>query len=250
VPVLDINCDMGESFGAWNMGQDNAILDHVTSANIACGFHAGDPMVMQATVHAAVARGVAIGAHPGLPDLQGFGRREMVMSPAEIYALTLYQIGALHAFAQAAGTRVHHVKPHGALYNMTARQRSVADAVAHAVFDFDPRLQIYVANDSMMQAARAKGLPVAYEVFADRSYQDDGTITPRSQPGAMIEDESVALAQVRRMVFEGRVRAQSGQDVAIRADTLCIHGDQPGALRFAQLLHQALSQDGVTLQAT
>lgn len=241
---------MGESFGAWTMGNDLAILDHITSANIACGFHGGDPDVMLATVRAAVARGVTIGAHPGLPDLQGFGRREMIMRPEEIYALVIYQVGALQGFAQACKTRLHHVKPHGALYNMTAEKRDIADAVAQAVFDVDPALQVYVANENMTQAALAKGLPIACEIYSDRSYQDDGTLTPRSQPGAMIEDVETSIAQVTRMIFKGKVRALSGRDVDIRADTLCIHGDQPGALTFAQQLRGALTTAGVGLHTT
>jgi len=250
MPTIDLNCDMGESFGAWTMGNDLAILNCITSANIACGYHGGDPDVMLATVRAAVQRGVAVGAHPGLPDLQGFGRREMIMSPAEIYALVIYQVGALLGFAQASNTRLHHVKPHGALYNMTAKKLDLAQAVAQAVHDVDPTLQLYVANANLTQAALEKGLPVAYEVFADRSYQDDGTLTPRSQPHAMIEDVDTSIAQVRRMIFEGKVRALSGLDVDIRADTLCIHGDQPNALPFAQQLRAALTRDGVTLQTT
>lgn len=250
MPTIDLNCDMGESFGAWKMGCDLEILDQVTSANIACGFHAGDPDVMLSTVRAAVARGVALGAHPGLPDLQGFGRREMVMTPSEIYALVVYQVGALQGFAQAANTRLHHVKPHGALYNMTTKNLELARAVAQAVFDVDRSLQIYVANANITAAALDLGLTVAYEVYADRTYQDNGTLTPRSQPHAMIEDVDTSIAQVRRMISEGKVKALSGLDVDIRADTLCIHGDQPGALNFAQRLREALTRDGIELKTT
>ena len=215
MPTLDMNCDMGESFGPWNMGDDLAILPHVSSVNIACGFHAGDPDVMLATVKAAVAHGVAIGAHPGLPDLQGFGRRAMAVSAQEVYAMVVYQVGALRGFTSAAGTTLRHVKPHGALYTMTAASRALADAVAQAVFDVDPTLMMYVANANMTEASRDKGLPLVHEVFADRSYQDDGTLTPRNQPHAMIEDVEQSIVQVKRMVHEGTVVALSGRTIRI-----------------------------------
>ncbi|MEF7616746.1 5-oxoprolinase subunit PxpA [Aquincola sp. MAHUQ-54] len=246
---LDLNCDMGEGFGAYAMGNDIAILDHVTSANIACGFHAGDPPTMRRVVGAALARGVAVGAHPGLPDLQGFGRRAMQVSPAEAYAMVVYQVGALMGFAQAAGGRLNHVKAHGALYNMAAKDRALADAIAQAVRDVDPSLVFFgLAGSEMIRAAEALGLQAAAEVFADRSYQDDGSLSPRGQPGAMIEDPAQSLAQVRQMLA-GSVRAVSGRIVPLQADTLCIHGDQPGALEFARTLREALRGDGVVLQA-
>jgi UPF0271 protein len=250
MPSIDINCDMGESFGAWNMGADEAIMPHITSANIACGFHAGDPGVMLSTVRLALRHGVALGAHPGLPDLQGFGRREIVMNAAEVYALVAYQVGALQGIAATQGARLHHVKTHGALYGMTGRSRALADAVAQAVFDIDPALQVYVANRHMTDAALVLGLKVAYEVYADRSYQDDGTLTPRSQPHAMIEDPDLATAQVRQMVLQGSVRALSGKDVPLKADTLCVHGDQAGATVFAQQIGAALRADGILIAAT
>ncbi|MBK1713307.1 LamB/YcsF family protein [Rubrivivax gelatinosus] len=247
--TLDLNCDMGEGFGAWTLGDDLALLEHVTSANIACGFHAGDPQTMRRVAGAAVARGVRVGAHPGLPDLQGFGRRVMQVSPADAYAMTVYQVGALAAFVHAAGSRLNHVKPHGALYNMAARDRALADALAQAVHDVDPGLVFYgLAGSEMVAAAAARGLQVAEEVFADRAYDDDGSLAPRGTPGAMIEDEQAALAQVRRML-DGHVQARSGRLVALRADTLCLHGDQPGALAFARGLRQALAADGVQFEA-
>jgi 5-oxoprolinase (ATP-hydrolysing) subunit A len=247
--TLDLNCDMGEGFGAYTMGNDIEILDHVTSANIACGFHAGDPPTMRRIVAAALAKGVAIGAHPGLPDLQGFGRRAMQISPAEAYAMVVYQVGALAGFAQAAGGRLNHVKPHGALYNMAVKDRSLADAIAQAVFDIDPKLVFFgLAGSEMINAANALGLRSACEVFADRSYQDDGSLSQRGTTGAMIEDAEQSLAQVRQMLT-GSVRAVSGLNVAVRADTLCLHGDQPGALEFARHIRSALTADGVTLQA-
>jgi len=247
---IDLNCDMGESYGAWRMGDDAALLDHVTSANIACGFHAGDPATIHRTVEAAVAKGVAVGAHPSLPDLQGFGRRAMAISPAEAYDLVVYQIGALDAFARACGGRLAHVKAHGMLYNMAAKDRALADAIASAVRDVDRALVLFgLAGSELIRAAEAAGLTAAAEVFADRTYQDDGSLTPRSRPGAMIEDVAVSVAQVRRMVLDGTVRAVSGAAVPVRADTLCIHGDQPGALEFARRIRAELEQAGVEVKA-
>lgn len=248
MPTIDINCDMGESFGPWVMGDDLALLKYVSSANIACGFHAGDPSVMLTTVRAAIAAGVAIGAHPGLPDLQGFGRRAMAMSSEEVYALVLYQAGALQAFAKSQGGKLHHVKTHGALYNMTARDPALAKAVVQAVRDLDPALSVYVSNEAIAKASVDAGLKTIYEVYADRSYQDDATLTPRSQPHAMIEDVDQAIAQVNRMVKEGVVRALSGKEVSVTADTLCIHGDQPGAVAFARSIRAALSREGIEVR--
>ena len=247
--AIDINSDMGESFGAWNMGDDALLMQNISSANIACGFHAGDPDVMLETVRCAVTNNVAIGVHPGLPDLQGFGRREMALTPSQVYALTLYQVGALNGIVRAQGTRLHHVKTHGALYGMTSRRPDMARAVAQAVYDIDPTLSVYVANPNMEQAVRELGLPVVCEVYADRSYQDDGTLTPRGTPGAMIEDVEQAIAQVLQMVQTGTVMALSGKKVKISADTLCIHGDQPGAAKFAARIRTALLAEGIQVRA-
>jgi UPF0271 protein len=247
---IDFNCDMGEGYGAWRMGDDAALLDHVTSANIACGFHAGDPATIHRTVRAAVEKGVAIGAHPSLPDLQGFGRRAMTIKPAEAYDIVVYQIGALDAFARACGGRLAHVKAHGSLYNMAAKDRALADAIAGAVRDVDRSLVLFgLSGSELIRAAEAAGLSAAAEVFADRSYQDDGSLTPRGRPGAMIEDVEASIAQVKRMVLEGKVRSVSGKDVRVRADTLCIHGDQPGAVEFAKRIRAALAQSGVEVKA-
>jgi len=247
---IDLNCDMGEGYGAWRMGDDVALLDHVTSANVACGFHAGDPATMRRTVRAAVEKGVAVGAHPSLPDLQGFGRRTMHISPEEVYDLIVYQVGAADAFARASGGKLRHVKTHGALYNMAAKDRALADAIAQAVRDVDPTLVLFgLSGSAQIAAAEAAGLTPAAEVFADRSYQDDGSLTPRGRPGAMIEDVEASIAQVKRMVFDGIVRAQSGKEVPVRADTLCIHGDQPGALEFARRIRAALEQAGAQVRA-
>lgn len=246
---IDLNCDMGESFGAWKMGQDQDILPYVTSANIACGFHAGDPGVMRATVAAAIKHGVALGAHPGLPDLAGFGRRNMDISPDNAYDMVVVQVGALAGVAASQGGKLHHVKAHGALYNMAAKNPELAQAVAQAVYDVDRSL-IFYALASSVQAyiAREIGLNVAEEVFADRSYQADGSLTPRKQPNAMIVDPAVSIRQVVRMITEGKVAAVQGDDVVVKADTLCIHGDQPGAVLFAQSIRQALKEQGIAVR--
>jgi UPF0271 protein len=228
------------------MGNDVAILDHVSSANIACGFHAGDPVTMRGVVSTALAKGVKVGAHPGFQDLVGFGRRRMQVVPEEAYAIVVYQVGALAGFAAAAGGRLHHVKAHGALYNMAARDRALADAIAQAVHDVDPGLVMFgLAGSEMIGAARRLGLRCAAEVFGDRTYQEDGSLSPRNLPGAMIEDAEVAAAQVSRMATEGVVRSTSGKDVRVQADTLCIHGDQPGALAFVKRIRQELAAAGI-----
>ena len=247
---IDLNCDLGESFGAWRMGDDAALLALVSSANIACGFHAGDPSIMRDTVAQALAHGVALGAHVSLPDLQGFGRREMCVTPAEAHALTLYQIGALHAFARAAGTLLAHVKPHGALYNMAARDRLLADAIAHAVRAFDPRLRLFgLAGSALLDAGRALGLPLAAEAFADRRYRADGSLQPRREAGAVIEDVAAATAQALGMVNDGAVAAVDGGRVALQADTLCLHCDGAHAVLFAGTLRRALESAGVHIAA-
>lgn len=245
---IDLNCDMGESFGAWRMGNDLEILDYVTSANIACGFHAGDPATMHRTVDAALARGVAVGAHPGLPDLQGFGRRTMALTPGEAYDIVVYQVGALAGFAQTSGGKLSHVKAHGALYNMAARDFRLSEAIAQAVHDVDRDLVLFgLAGSETIRAALIVGVRAAGEVFADRTYQDDGSLTPRGRPDAMIEDVETAVGQVKRMVNEGVVRSTSGNDVRVQADTLCIHGDQPGALAFVKRIRAELERDGVAV---
>jgi len=247
---VDLNCDLGESFGAWTLGQDAAILPFVTSANIACGFHAGDPTVMKQTVRAALSHHVALGVHPGLPDLVGFGRRTMDISAEEAFDMVVYQLGALAAVVRAEGGQLHHLKPHGALYNMAATNPALAEAIAEAVYRTQPELVLYgLANSELTKAGEKRGLRTAHEVFADRTYQADGTLTPRRQPGALITDADAALAQVLGMVQHGRVRTQQGQEVAIRADTICLHGDGAHALEFAQRLSSTLRETGVRVQA-
>jgi UPF0271 protein len=247
---IDLNCDLGESFGAWRMGDDEALLALISSASIACGFHAGDPLIMQHTVQQALAHGVAIGAHVSLPDLQGFGRREMSVTPAEVHAMTLYQIGALHAFVHAAGSRLAHVKPHGALYNMAARDRALADAIARAVHDFDPALQLLgLAGSALIDAGNALSLPVVAEAFADRRYLADGLLQPRREPGAVIENAAQAVAQAIGIARDGAVSTADGQAITLHADTLCLHGDGSHAVEFARQLREALAAAGLRIAA-
>ncbi|WP_046721561.1 LamB/YcsF family protein [Heyndrickxia coagulans] len=249
MPSIDLNCDMGESFGAYTIGRDEEILDLITSANIACGFHAGDPTVMRKTVRMAAEKGVGIGAHPGLPDLMGFGRRNMQISPQEAYDMTVYQIGALAAFAKAEGSTVRHVKPHGALYNMAAKDARLAEAIAEAVYDVSPDLILFgLAGSELVKAGEKAGLKTASEVFADRTYQQDGALTPRREPNALIEDRETAAKQVIRMIKEGVVTSVQGEDVSVRADTICIHGDGRQALHFAAFIRQSLEQEGIKIE--
>ncbi|MDT3401671.1 LamB/YcsF family protein [Mucilaginibacter terrae] len=248
--TIDLNCDMGEAFGNYPMPNDETLMDYITSANIACGYHAGDPEVMQRTVSMAIKKGVAIGAHPGLPDLQGFGRREMKITANEAYQFTLYQIGALYGFVKAAGGKLHHVKAHGALYNMAAKDVALARAIVQAVHDFDPTLILYgLAGSEMIKAAQKSGLTSASEVFADRTYQDDGSLTPRSQSNALITNEQDSVKQVLIMVKEQKVVSANNKTIALKADTLCLHGDGAHAVDFAKLINQKLKQEGIILKA-
>ena len=246
--TVDINCDMGESYGAWKMGDDARVMPFITSANIACGFHGGDPGTIRKTLALAVSAKVAIGAHPSLPDLAGFGRRAMQISALEMYDLVLYQAGAVGAFARAAGTQLHHVKCHGALYNMAATDDGLAQAMARAVKDLGGNVMLYaLAGSKMVAAGRQLGLSVVQEVFADRTYQDDGTLRPRSLPGAMIDDEATAVARAVGMVESGQVASHGGKLLDVSAGTICLHGDQPGALQFATALRQACALRGITV---
>lgn len=248
--VVDINCDLGESFGAYRLGADEDILPHVTSANIACGFHAGDPSVMRKTVQLALRHGVRIGAHPGLQDLIGFGRREMNLSPQEAYDLVVYQIGALYGFIKSEGAAMQHVKPHGALYNMAANRADLSEAIAEAVYKVDPELILFgLAGSELVNAGKKIGLRTAQEVFADRTYQCDGSLTSRRQPDALITDDHQAVNQVIRMIKEKQVTSQQGVDVPIQADTICIHGDGTHALVFAHLIRQKLDASEITVRA-
>jgi UPF0271 protein len=241
---------MGESFGAYSLGSDAEVMSTITSANIACGYHAGDPAVMRATVRLARSHGVAVGAHPGLPDLVGFGRREMQISPDEVGGMVLYQLGALEAVARAEGVRLQHVKPHGALYNMAARDVSLADAIARAVRAFDPSLILFgLAGSPMLASGEAAGLRVASEVFADRAYQRDGSLASRQIAGSVIHDADAVAARAVRMVRDGNVVATSGEVISLRADTICIHGDTPGAAALARTVRRALEEAGVVVSS-
>jgi UPF0271 protein len=247
---IDINCDMGESYGAWKMGADAEVMRFVSSANIACGFHGGDPATIRTTVKLAVDHGVAIGAHPSLPDLQGFGRRAMKISAQDMYDLVVYQAGAVEAFARAAGARLHHVKCHGALYNMAANDEALSEAMARAVRDLGGAVMLYaLSNSVMMKTAQREGVRVAGEVFADRGYADDGTLAPRGRPGAMIEDAGLAARRALDMVDKRYVTSLSGKPIPVAADTLCLHGDQPGAVSFAKAIRKAFSEHGIAVAA-
>lgn len=240
---IDLNCDLGESFGTYKIGMDEQVIPYITSANIACGFHAGDPTVMAKTVAMCKKYGVHVGAHPGYPDLQGFGRREMSISPEEVKNDIMYQVGALKAFCDGQGVPLCHVKPHGALYNKAGKDYGLALAICQGIQAIDPKLKIMALSGScMIQAAEDLSLPYMSEVFADRGYEADGSLVKRGQPGALIEDEGEALARVIRMAKEGRVRAVTGKDIPIRADSVCVHGDGPKALAFVRRIRQALSQ--------
>jgi UPF0271 protein len=247
---IDLNCDMGESFGVWKLGNDEAILPFVSSANIACGFHGGDPATMRKTVAAALKQGVALGAHPGLPDLQGFGRRNMAITDQEAYDMMVVQIGALAAVAASQGARLRHVKAHGQLYNMAVKDEGLARALAQATYDVDRELVFFVlAGSAMVPIAQSIGLRVAQEVFGDRTYSPDGTLSPRNKPGAMIEDVQVSIKHILQMVKTGTLTANDGSVVKVQADTLCIHGDQPGAVTFAKAIREALLAAGVEVGA-
>lgn len=248
--TIDLNADLGESFGAWRMGDDEGVMPWITSANVACGFHAGDPLTMQRSVALCAKHGVAIGAHPSLPDLQGFGRREMKITPNEVYAQTLYQVGALQAFVRAAGASLHHVKPHGALYNMAARDRELADAIVAAVRDFDANLVLVaLAGGALVDTGRAAGLIVQREGFCDRRYRADGSLAPRAQAGAVIDDVDTAVRQAVSIATRGKATADNGSPIRIQADTLCIHGDRTDAALFARRLREALERAGVRIAA-
>lgn len=250
VKTIDLNCDIGEDFGRYTLANQKEILQYVTSCNIACGFHAGDPSVMRETVKIAIENGVKIGAHPGLPDLVGFGRREMAITYQEAYDMVVYQVGALQAFLMIEGEKMQHVKPHGALYNMAAKDPEIAEAIAKAIFDISSDLILFgLASSELTKAGEKLGLRTAHEVFADRTYQQDGTLTSRKQPNAMITDQSEAAQQVIRMVKEGKVKSCQGVDVLLRADTVCIHGDGEHAVEFAKFIKQQLQNHDIEVKA-
>lgn len=246
---IDINCDMGESFGAYKIGVDEEIIHFISSANIACGFHAGDPATMRKTVKLAQKHSVKIGAHPGFEDVKGFGRRNISISPEEAFDLVVYQIGALSGFVTVEGGMLHHVKPHGALYNMAALDRKLAEAIAEAVYKVNPELILYgLSGSELIRAGEKLGLRTASEVFADRTYQKDGLLTPRVEKNALIKKDELAMRQVLTMVLEQKVIAANGEKVSIKADTICIHGDGEYAASFARLIYNTLQENGVQIK--
>lgn len=247
---IDLNCDLGEAFGNYSFGGDKDIIPLITSANIACGFHAGDENVMNETIQLAKENNVGIGAHPGLPDLQGFGRRKMDIKPKEIYNLVVYQLGALNGFCKVHETRINHVKPHGALYNMGAKDKEIAQAIVQAVYDFDKSLVLVgLSNTLLISEAQALGLRTASEVFADRRYEDDGQLVSRQESDATITDTDEALQQVLKMVTENKVVSKNGKEIDLQADTICVHGDGAHALDFVTQIRKKLTKEGIDIQS-
>lgn len=247
--LIDLNCDMGESFGPYTLGLDEQVMPLITSANVACGFHAGDPQVLRRTVALAARHGVGVGAHVSFPDLAGFGRREMQVAPHELENDVLYQIGAIQAFCRAAGVPLRHVKPHGALYNMAQRDPATAEAIARAVAAYDRGLVLFAQPGSVMaRVAQEAGLPVAGEAFADRAYAPDGALASRKLPGSVIHDPDAVAERALRMVAEGRITAMDGTEITVAPATICVHGDTPGAVRLIQRIRERLARAGVALR--
>ncbi len=245
---VDLNCDMGESFGNYTCGMDGDVVPHISSANVACGFHASDPLVMEKTVALCKKQGVRVGAHPGFPDLVGFGRRNLQVSAAELKAMVIYQVGALKAFCDAAGVPLQHVKPHGAMYNMAGKDEVMARAICEGVKAVDPNLILLgLSGSKLVSAAEAAGLKAAKEVFADRAYEEDGSLVARSKAGAMITDEEEAIARVISMVKDHKIKTITGKEIEITADSVCLHGDSPKAVLFAEKISAALKVAGVTV---
>lgn len=247
---VDLNSDLGESFGPWPMGQDAALMASISSANVACGFHAGDPGAMRETVALAKAHGVAVGAHPGFPDLVGFGRREMKTTPQEVEDFVVYQVAALAGIAATQGVSLQHVKAHGALYNMACRDRALADAIARAVALVDRKLILFgLPGSELLRAGEAAGLPVAAEVFADRAYERDGSLASRNKPGSVIHDADAVVARAVRMVRDRDVVAVDGSIIPLEAQTICLHGDTPGAAELARAVRAGLERAGIQIGA-
>lgn len=247
---IDLNSDLGESFGAYSIGPDDQLFPVITSANIACGFHGGDPRAIEAAVQEASRRGVGIGAHPGFPDLVGFGRREMAASAVEVRGDVLYQLGAISAFCRVHGVPLQHVKAHGALYNLASRDREIGDAICDAIAEYDSSLLVYAMPGSgLEQAALDRGLSVFREGFGDRGYNPDGTLVSRRSPGALITDPELAARRMVRLVTEGKLKAIDGSDISLHIDTICIHSDTPGAPEIAAAIRQGLARAGATVSA-
>lgn len=247
--IVDLNSDVGESFGSYKLGLDEEVLKHVTSVNIACGWHAGDPLIMENTVKLAAANGLGIGAHPGYPDLLGFGRRNMDITPKEAKAYMLYQLGALYAFTQASGLKLQHVKLHGAFYNTTSVKPDLAEEIINGILEFDKNLILLALSGSYIaKRALEKGARVAQEVFADRAYNPDGTLVSRKLPGSVIHDKNEAIERVKKMVLTGKVTAVDGKEISIAADSICVHGDNPEAVNFVNTIRQSLASEGIELK--
>lgn len=245
---VDLNSDLGESFGAYRIGQDQEIIPLITSANVACGYHAGDPLVMEKTCQLVTKAGIAMGAHPGFPDLIGFGRRNLQVSPNEAAAYITYQLGALEAFTRHHGIKLQHVKPHGALYNMATKDKDLAAAIAESVARFDDKLLLLCPGASEMAlAGQAAGLRIAKEVFADRAYEKDGSLVARTKEGAMITDETLAINRLIQMITKGTVTSIDGKDIPIQADSICVHGDGPKALAFVQKIRTSFTDLDIQL---
>lgn len=246
---VDLNSDMGESFGAYKLGGDAEIIKYVTTANVACGWHAGDPMVMDQVVKMAKERGVSVGAHPGYPDLMGFGRRKMVLSFQEVKNYVKYQIGALSAFTKSYGMQLSHVAPHGAMGNQCQYDEEISLAIVEAVKEIDPELVIYYCAGAVLgDIAESKGLRIASEIFADRAYMDDLSLVPRKMEGSMITDEDIAIARCVRMIKEGKVTSINGKELDIKGDTLCVHGDGEKALAFVQKIRETFIREGIEIK--
>lgn len=246
---VDLNSDLGESFGAYKIGMDSEVIPLISSANVACGFHAGDPTVMSKTVSICKENGVAVGAHPGFPDLQGFGRRNMNVSPADAKALITYQVGALDAFVKSKGLKMQHVKPHGALYNMAGKDEKLARAICEGIYEYDPSLILLGLSGSwMLKVAEEMGLPYAAEVFADRAYEDDGSLVARGKEGAMITDEDEAVERVILMIKEHKVKTITGKTIELCPHSVCVHGDSAKALAFVSKIRAALEAEGIAIQ--
>ncbi|PSR35212.1 MAG: LamB/YcsF family protein [Sulfobacillus benefaciens] len=247
--AVDINCDLGEAFGVYQLGDDQQMMLSISSANVACGYHAGDPRIMQRTVRMAKEHGVAVGAHPGFPDLGGFGRRNMMLGPDEIYTDVLYQLGALAAFCLAVGVEMQHVKPHGQLNNMAFANHGMAKAIVQAIYDFNPQLYVISYGGALSQEATSLGLRVAHEIYADRTYHPDGTLVSRETPGSVIHDPDIVVDRVATMVKRGAIVAQNGVWVPTPIDTICVHGDTPGAPLLAQRIRNRLAEIGIAVMA-
>ena len=249
--IVDLNSDLGESFGAYTIGMDSEVMKYVTSSNIACGWHAGDPLIMNDTVKEAVKNSVAIGAHPGYPDLLAFGRRNIDITPAEAKAYMLYQVGALSAFGKAHGIKLQHIKLHGAFYNTACVKPELADAIVEAILETFGRDIILraLSGSYILKRGAEKGLRVAHEVFADRAYNVDGTLVSRKLPGSMIHDKDLAIERIKRMVKEGKVTAIDGTDIDIKADSICVHGDNPDAVAFVKNIRENLEADGIEVKS-